>query len=142
MKIGIYPGSFNPWHKGHEDILIKALQVFDHVVVIQMLNPEKDTNVSICNQEGIIELSRELNVTFVDSSYVLLKDAVKGENGNAVIRGLRNGHDLQYEMNQQYWNEDIGLNVPFVYFVTDRNLSHVSSSSIRAIEKLGLEHKY
>jgi phosphopantetheine adenylyltransferase len=52
---------------------------------------------------------------------------------DGVIRGLRNGSDLQYETNQQYWNEDLGISVPTVYFICDRNLGHISSSAIRQI---------
>lgn len=52
-----------------------------------------------------------------------------------MICGLRNGYDLQYEMNQQYWNEDLGLEISVVYFITDRKLAHVSSSAIRGIRK-------
>ena len=59
-----------------------------------------------------------------------------------IIRGLRNGNDLQYEMNQQYWNEDVGVKIPFTYFITDRSLAHVSSSAIRSVKTLGLEHEY
>src|SRR5690606_36401026 len=61
---------------------------------------------------------------------------------NTTFRGLRNRNDLQYEMNNQYWNEDIGIQIPFVYFITDRRLAHVSSSAIRGIKKLGLHHDY
>ncbi len=66
-------------------------------------------------------------------------DLVKELNAEAVVRGLRNGTDLQYEMNQQYWNEDLGLNVPIVYFITDRKLSHISSSAIREIKCLKIK---
>jgi hypothetical protein len=45
-------------------------------------------------------------------------------------------------MNNQYWNEDTGLYTPFVYFITDRKLAHVSSSAIRTIKKLGLINDY
>jgi len=60
---------------------------------------------------------------------------------SAVIRGLRNGADLQYETNMQYWNEDLGLEIPVVYFICDRKLSHISSSMIRELNKLGLQDK-
>jgi pantetheine-phosphate adenylyltransferase len=158
MNIGIYPGSFNPWHKGHADVLLKALKVFDKVMIIKMMNPDK----------GITELEfrRELRdlATIVKSTIsadLISRIHVHGSsdtlvevcksryyiNGaklpaNAIIRGLRNGNDLQYEMNAQYWNEDLGVEIPFVSFITDRTLAHVSSSGIRTVEKLGLKHNY
>jgi pantetheine-phosphate adenylyltransferase len=145
MKLGLYPGSFNPWHSGHHDILMKALQVFDYVWVYQMVNPEKG-NDFISAQDSIPDLPR---VCFSSTSTTLVNAInqtfhIEGEEvfASGIIRGLRNGNDLQYEMNQQYWNEDVGIKIPFVYFITDRSLAHVSSSAIRMIEKLGLPNKY
>lgn len=138
MKIGIYPGSFNPWHEGHTDILGKALQVFDKVIVARGVNPEKSGSTSVedlqhLNKNGTNHTGRVEIASFEG----LLVDFVKDQDYIAgVIRGLRNGHDLQYEMNQQYWNEDLGLEVPTVYFICDRKLSHISSSAIRALNKI------
>lgn len=138
MKVGVYPGSFNPWHEGHRDILKKALEVFDFVIISFGNNPDKQKQT----KKQISELEQEyshllqqarLMITTFDG---LLVDHIKDMQADAVIRGLRNGHDLQYEMNQQYWNEDLGLDVPTVYFITDRKLGHISSSAIRAVEKL------
>ena len=135
MKTGLYVGSFNPWHKGHEDVLKKALEVFDKVHVVKMLNPEKG------EQESEFNRINGDSVTYSTFSGTL-KHSVDIYEPTAIIRGLRNGQDLEYEKNQQYWNEDVGIEIPFVYFITDRSLSHVSSSSIRVVEELGLSHDY
>jgi pantetheine-phosphate adenylyltransferase len=151
-KIGIYPGSFDPWHNGHEDIVNKAMKVFDYVVVCVMQNPEKpDQNFEqkiemltkylkdhtpehIANRLFLLAESRPL-VEVVESGVFMHPSTYEY---TAVIRGLRNGHDLQYEMNNQYWNEDLGLAIPITYFIADRTLMHYSSSAIRTIQKLGL----
>lgn len=130
MKIAIYPGSFNPWHEGHQDILRKALKIFDQVIVCQMINPDKTDNGQYLMLDGAA-IDRPVYVVTYKG---LLVDAVKEFKAHAVIRGLRNGYDLQYEQNQQYWNEDLGLEIPVVYFITDRKLGHISSSAIRTIE--------
>jgi len=137
MKIAIYPGSFNPWHKGHEDIVKKALEVFDVVHIAMGINPEK----KLSEIKGIPS-----NKTYgvfgnkiVCSKYKgLLVDHIsfletKGIKISAVIRGLRNANDLLYEQTTQYWNEDLGIKIPTVYFVSDRKLLHISSSAIRSI---------
>lgn len=127
MKIAVYPGSFNPWHKGHADVLQKALKVFDKVVIAV------PSNVGATSANVGVSLYPNITVIEFDG---LLSDYVKQKDFDAVIRGLRNGNDLQYEMNLQYWNEDLGIQIPVFYVITDRTLSHISSSAIREIEEL------
>lgn len=146
MRRAIYPGSFNPWHKGHADILSKALKVFDEIIVARGYNPEKNLDsFQLSNNNLADAINEELGDDVgnykkykvkVVSFTGFLVDEVKKQDAHAVIRGLRNGHDLQYEMNQQYWNEDLGLEVPIVYFICDRSLSHISSSMFRAVQKI------
>jgi pantetheine-phosphate adenylyltransferase len=140
-SIALYPGSFNPWHEGHEDIVNKALAVFDKIIIAQGQNPEKHV---VCSRWKCDVFDKEIEEGRIEHVWMppTLLETVKEYNPKAIIRGLRNGDDLQFEMNQQYWNEDVGVRVPFVYFITDRRLSHVSSSAIRMVEKLGLKHDY
>ena len=149
MKVGIFPLTANPWHKGHKDVLKKALEVFDKVYIVIMVNPEKDNMGDVATKIALISKSvyhfPNIEIIFCNKTLLSFVNGVKErypDDKLAIIRGLRNGNDLQYEMNNQYWNEDVGITVPFVYFITDRSLAHVSSSSIRTINKLGLEHDY
>lgn len=132
MKTAIYPGSFNPWHKGHQDILDKALQLFDKVIIAIASNPEK--NKTPTSEECLLELKscRNVKVEIIPEG-MLLVDFIKDRSIDAIIRGLRNGNDLQYEQNMLYWNEDLGLEVPTVHFICDRKLGHISSSAIRGL---------
>ncbi len=135
MKRAIYPGSFNPWHEGHEDIMKKALQVFDQVIIGVGVNPDK-------GKEGVIRAMATIPEYYEDDPRVavvpfedLLVDFVQRMNAHAVVRGLRNGQDFEYEKIQQYWNEDLKLGVPIVHFISDRKLVHISSSAIRAVQR-------
>lgn len=146
MKIGYYPGSFHPWHEGHEDVLKKALLIFDRVYIAFGTNPEKTVAAPPAVLYTPEALEMKLRQQFGDRIIVraftgLLVDHVRTLHGtewqpDAVVRGLRNGDDLQYEMTQQYWNEDLGLGIPVALFITDRRLAHISSSAIRAVAKL------
>lgn len=106
-KIAVYPGSFKPWHQGHQDVLNKAKRLFDDVVVA------------------------EFGVDF----HGLLKDFVKENNFCAVVRGIRNPNDFYFEQANQYWNEDLGIDVPTIYFISDRKFLHISSSAIKEVTK-------
>lgn len=139
-KVCIFAGSFNPWHCGHDDILEKALNVFDRVIVAIGVNPEKSEFVNHCPQEfkdSFIQQRFYERVEVCNYSGLLVDEIKRqkkeGINIVAFVRGLRNGNDLQYETNLQYWNEDLGIEVPTVYFITDRKHGHISSSSIRQI---------
>jgi len=136
MKIGVYAGSFNPWHDGHRDVLAKALKVFDKVIIAVGTNPEKTTSAAGPAASLSIEYANNPQVD-VQIFNGLLVHFVKQVNATALIRGLRNGTtDFEYEKVQQYFNEDLGITVPTVCFISDRKLVHISSSAIRAMEKL------
>lgn len=133
MKIAIYPGSFNPWHEGHQDVLNKTLKVFDKVHLVQMLNPEKMEESELFPEEIFKNYKGKISIQFSSGT---LKDLVETYKPEAIVKGIRNAQDLEYETCQQYWNEDLGVEVPFFYVITNRNLRHVSSTAKRALKKL------
>jgi len=142
MTKAIYAGSFNPWHQGHEDILKKILMVFDKAIVACGLNPDKASEPDVASLIVLPWKRKDPRIECF-SFDGLLVDTINEYNSThpmepitAIARGLRSGYDLHYEQNQQYWNEDLGLTIPVVYFISDRSLAHVSSSAIRQIEKI------
>lgn len=154
MKIGIYPGSFNPWHQGHDDILQKALLMFDKVIIAVGRNPDKpprefkalnDLWSQAVDSIGVEESDRVKVVEFKGTLADFANNYYEtGDTGTlyvshdacAVIRGLRNSQDFEFEKNQQYWNEDLGLKIPTIYLISDRKLTHISSSALRLVAKI------
>lgn len=135
MKVGLYAGSFNPWHKGHEDILNKALEVFDRVVILQALNPLKLVSPMEINDKWFTQYGEKVETV---QWFGLLKDYVSSNPEiTALVRGLRNSADFEYEKSMQYVNEALELKIPTVYFVCDKSLVHYSSSAIRQLQNFG-----
>lgn len=143
MRIGFYPGSFNPWHQGHEDVLKKAFQIFDKVVILQLSNAGKDvpkelTEEDIVNgkwrvNQGILELISRPGTSIIEAAGTYILGC--HTNKFAIIRGLRNERDFCDEQILNYWYEDLGIKMPIVYVIADRSLVHISSSAIRAANK-------
>lgn len=125
MKVGLYTGSFNPYHAGHGDIISKALQVFDKVIVARGINPNKEKS-----KFPMPNLSHLGNVEVVEFTGLLV-EFIEKKDITAIIRGLRNTTDLEYEKSNQYYNEDLNIGIPTVYFISDRSLCHMSSTNER-----------
>jgi pantetheine-phosphate adenylyltransferase len=142
MRVALYPGSFDPWHDGHEDILNKALRAFDKVIICVGFNPDKSDAV-VDRINGIpehIHINPRVEVhshvgLMADYVNQLLIDQVPV---SAMVRGIRNAQDMEYERVTQYYNEDLGCTIPTTYFICDRKLVHVSSSAIKVLQKLGV----
>ena len=137
-RVGIYAGSFNPFHVGHADILHQALEVFDEVIVAIGHNPTKDGNEkeSFPTHNPILGRAK---IAFFDG---LLSDYLNHLNANNenvevfLIRGLRNGEDLQYEQNQLQFIKEMYPALKTVFFICDKKLEHISSSALRALKKV------
>jgi pantetheine-phosphate adenylyltransferase len=138
IRLGIYAGSFIPFHVGHLDVVRQASEVFDKVLVAKGINPEKDTRdiyplplhflteigVSARNFNGLlIDLIKELEIEF----------------DVTLVRGLRSGADLDYEQNFAAFLRSMYSKVKIVAFYCDPKLRHISSSALRGIQKFSEE---
>lgn len=136
-RLAVYPGSFNPFHKGHLDILKKAEAIFDEVVVAIGVNPEKKVDEKINKLETLrFQLPgkkvEEFSGFLVD--YIQQKEEVGYD--VTLVRGLRNGADLDYEINQLRVMKDQRPDIKMVFIPCDIKFEHISSSMIRAMEKI------
>jgi pantetheine-phosphate adenylyltransferase len=150
-RVALYQGSFNPLHDGHLNVIAKTLQMFDRVVVLIAVNPEKNSSadrVGISNEiYGAFQpsIAKNIEIRFTDGLVVNFVNEYNEENAAdnkeivAVVRGLRNTVDFEYEKAQQYWNEDLGLTVPIINLIAPSHLTHISSSALRALSKFKKE---
>lgn len=136
--IGIYAGTFNPFHKGHEYILNQAERMFDKVMVVIGVNPVKE-NHELYEVESVLPFHE---VVHYDQ---LMVDLIKQEEDKGcdvtLVRGLRNGYDLDYEMNQLSFMRDMIYNVKVCYIPCHKQLEHVSSSALRGLKRFDVGNR-
>lgn len=137
-KVGLYAGSFHPFHQGHLNILQKAEKIFDKVIIAQGINPTKSSLSTspeeIFQQRPSCLCSREF-VVFKGFLTDLISQQELNQN-ITLIRGLRNGNDLDYEVNQLRFMQDMKPNIQVVFIPCDKQYEHISSSSLRNLEHI------
>ncbi len=140
-RVGVYPGSFNPLHNGHLNILHKAEKVFDKVIVSQGINPEKDNSETDIARLPVLKYHQTDKFPGLLTDYLTTKEK---DCDITLVRGLRNGDDLDYEVNQLRFMEEMKPDIKVVFIRCDKQFEHISSSAIRNLEKIekGLGNKY
>jgi len=141
-KIGVYAGSFSPFHVGHMNVLDQALSLFDEVHLAVGNNPSKD----LTNREPLPKMLFAMEKTTISPIKIahysgLLSDylnQVSWNNDDAevyLIRGLRNGEDLAYEDNQLRYLKSMYPSLRVLFFRCDPAFDHISSSSLKQLRK-------
>ena len=134
MKTAIYPGSFDPISNGHMDIIKRASKLFDKLIVLVSLNPQKKY---VLTDEERIETVRkscaELKNVEVIASKTLVLDFARKENACCIIRGLRNHNDFDSEMQLFQFNHTIDNNIETMLMFPSANYLFLSSSSIKEL---------
>ena len=136
--VGVYAGSFNPFHVGHADILHQALEVFDEVIVAPGKNPMKGNEEYYDFPDGHPILGRAKVIPFIGllSDFLNELKSLNKDNEVFLIRGLRNGEDLQYEQNQLQFIKGMYPSLKTVFFICDKKLEHISSSAVKALKTI------
>ena len=145
--VSIFAGSFNPFHIGHLNIVEKAEAIFGkgNVIIAFGINPDKiDSDKRISYIEEVVNKCRQLEKRIGRSVKIykgFLHDFVtelENEGNNVVVvRGLRNGDDLDYEVNQLRFIDDFKSGVKTTFIVCDKEFEHISSSAIRKLKEFG-----
>ena len=135
MKAAIYPGTFDPMTYGHLDIIKRAANVFDELVVSVLNNKEKTPLFSVTERVNILkEATKDIPNVRVESFEGLLTDYCKEIDVNVVVRGLRAVTDFEYELQMSQMNRKLSSHrVETIYFNTTLKYSYLSSSAVKQI---------
>ncbi|MDF2542186.1 MAG: coaD [Herbinix sp.] len=141
MKIGIYPGSFDPITLGHLDIIIRASKLVDKLIIGVLKNSSKKPLFTVEERVELIERVTKnvpgTNNIEIASFDGLLVDFAKKQNATIIVRGLRAITDFEYELQIAQTNHKLCPSLDTVFFTTSVEYSYVSSSVVREIACYG-----
>jgi len=143
MTVAVYPGSFDPITLGHLDVIGRAAQVFDRVVVGVLLNPRKspaadaEARASVVREavaQALGDLAPRIHVATFDG---LTVEFARSVGARAIVRGLRATSDFEIELQMAHTNRKLAPDVDTVFFPTALEHAYLSSSLVREIAEFG-----
>lgn len=138
MNKAVFPGSFDPVTNGHIDIIERASQIFDQLIIAVLINPEKNYLFSV---EERIELIKKTTKGFknvkVVSTADLLVDYMQENDIKIIIKGLRAVTDFEYEFQMALMNKKLGPETETLFMITRAENSFLSSSSVKQVAMFG-----
>jgi pantetheine-phosphate adenylyltransferase len=136
----VYPGTFDPMTLGHEDVVRRASQLFDKLIVVVAVGHHKKTMFSLDERmEMVRELVKPYPGVEVDSFGGLMRDFVVARGGKAMVRGLRAVTDFDYEFQLAGMNRSLMPDVETVFLTPGDKYQFISSTFVREIASLGGE---
>lgn len=141
MKIGIYPGSFDPITLGHLDIIVRASGLVDKLIIGVLKNSAKSPLFSVEERVALIQdvISKRSDLTNIqiDAFDGLLIDFAAKENASIIVRGLRAITDFEYELQIAQTNHKLNAKIDTIFFTTSVEYSYLSSSAVKEIASFG-----
>lgn len=138
MRVAVYPGTFDPITNGHLDIIRRAVEIFDRVVVGVAQDNYKNTLFSLEERVQLVQdVTRVWPTVTVKSFSGLLVDFARQEGAVAIVRGLRAVSDFEYEFQMSIMNKKLAGDLETIFLMTATEYSFISSSIIRQVASLG-----
>ena len=137
-KIAIFPGSFDPFTKGHEDIVLRGMKIFDEIIIGIGYNSNKTRYFDISlTVEKINETFADTPSISVEVYDTLTATLAKKRNAKYLLRGLRNTTDFEYENSISQVNRHLNTDLETVFLITSPEFASISSSIIREVHRYG-----
>lgn len=137
-KISIFPGSFDPFTKGHEDIVLRGCKLFDEIIIAIGYNSKKQRYF---DTDQMVKLIEETFLNYpqvkVTTYSELTASLAEKYNAQYLLRGLRNTTDFEYENSISQVNRYLNKDLETVFLITSPQYAAISSSIIREVHKYG-----
>ena len=138
MKTVIYPGTFDPITNGHLDVIKRAAELFDKVIVVIARNTEKSPLFTEPERRAMVrEAVRSFKNVSVDSFSGMLVDYALKKKAAGIIRGLRAVSDFEYEFQMALMNRKLAERVSTVFLMPHEKYTYLNSSIVREIASVG-----
>lgn len=140
MKTAVYPGSFDPVTSGHLNIIRRAANIFDKLIVCVMVNAGKNPMFTLEEREEFIRrVTLDLPNVEVDCSNELLADYARRRGSCVIVKGLRAGSDFENEFQMALVNRKINSELDTMFLTADSRYMYLSSSMVKELGYYGAE---
>jgi pantetheine-phosphate adenylyltransferase len=138
MRIGVYPGTFDPITRGHTDIVSRSLHLFDRLILAVAPNPRKEPLLPMAERVELAKIAtKEFNHVEVEPFDGLLVKYVRERGAHAIIRGLRALSDFEHEFQMALLNRKIDEQLETVFLMPSEEFSYLTSSIVKELAMFG-----
>ena len=141
LKIALYPGTFDPITKGHLDVIVRGMHIFDKIVVAVASNPSKRPLFSLeerIEMAGVVvENTPGMERVEVTGFDTLTVEFARGKGATSIIRGLRAVSDFEYELQVALTNRKLALDIESVFLMPSVEYIYLNSTIVKEVAKHG-----
>jgi pantetheine-phosphate adenylyltransferase len=138
-KRAVYPGTFDPVHNGHLDVIQRSLRIFDELIVAVVTNPAKEPLFTVRERlqmidEVTVDLKNNFRIVAFDG---LTIDLVERERADCIVRGIRAVSDFEFEFQMALMNRKLSSSVETVFLMPHEKYTYISSRLIKEVASYG-----